>query len=522
MTATAEVPVRWCRVPGASRETGALVVAVGASQLDVRSVGLAHLVEHLVMRRVGDLPFEANASSGTECVVFHATGTRAQVLGFLRAVAAAVRSVQRGPSPEVLAREQLVLLTEQARRPAGLVGPWTARFGCAGPGLTELHEIGAVRAGVEDVRAFVGRWFVADNARAVLSFDPEGPLDVELPAGPVPARRPWRAGSRSRRPVYCETETTAVTISIDGDRLPGDALAYQVLVRALLGDLRHEYALIYSIDVAMCATGPGRRVLLVTLDPLWESVGPAVDRTLAVLRELTSAGPGARALEDARTVVLTQLSDPADLFDRLVGEAVDELRGEERVSAEDTRSAVEQMSADAVRDRLSELVTALVLTVPAGTELDEVTLGAMARAGLRRRDLVTTDRRPAPQIRQELLTSRPAGDPGSRRAPIRPTRGYYPRAFGPVRGVQLWIGPGQFTLVARDGPAVRVAASEVVLTQTDPDGMITVLTRRGGRIDVNPSHFRGARRWWRHFWDHLGPDVLHLPEPDPGAAPSEV
>jgi hypothetical protein len=514
VTATSDVPARWYRPPGLDREVGALIVGVGASDLDVRSAGMHHLVEHLVMRRVGELPFETNASSGTEVVVFHATGTRDQVLGFLRAIAAAIRSVHRGPSPAALAQEQWVLLTEQARRTVGWAGPWTARFGCAGPGLTELPEIGAARASVEDVQAFAGRWFVAQNARVALSFDPAGPLDVELPDGPAHAPQAWRAGARSTRPVLCETETGAVTLSIDGERVPGDLLVLQVLLRALMDDLRHEHALVYSVEAVTCATGPGRRALLAALDPLGEAVGPTVDRVLSVLGGLSTTGPDERVLEDVRTLVLAQLSDPAGLFDRFVGEVGDELRGEEPVSIERSRGAVAQMSTESVRDRLAELLTTLVLTVPAGAGLDDGTLSRVAGAGFGRRDLIATDRRPASQVRHELLSRTPSTGPGSPRLPMRPTRGYAPRVFGPLRGVQLWIGPGQFTLIPTDGPAVRVAAADVVLTETGPDGMITLLTRRGGWIAVNPRHFRGATRWWKHFWDRLDADVLHLPELD--------
>ncbi|GEL48671.1 hypothetical protein CHO01_37870 [Cellulomonas hominis] len=493
-----------------------MVVGVGTSQLDVRSAGMHHLVEHLVMRRLGDLPFEANATSGTECIVFHATGTRSQVLGFLRAVAAAIRSVHRGPSQGALAREQWVLLAEQARRPVGIVGPWTARFGCSGPGLSELPEIGASRATVGDVRAFTSRWFVAQNSRVVLSFDPDGDeLGVELPDDPSFSRPAWRAGARARRSAFCQTETPALTLSFEVEQAPGDALVFQVLTGALMRDLRHENALIYSVEATMCATGRGRRVLLATLDPLWEYTDPAVDRALAVLDELATTGPAERALADARTLVLARLRDPADLFDRFLGEVGDALRGEDRIGVEHTRAAVEQMTPDTVRDRLRELLDSLVLTVPEGVELEEGTMHRLAAAGLRRRDVVTTLRRPASEIRQDLLADAPRSS-GLRPTPRRPVRGYYPRVFGPVRGEQLWIGPGQFTLIPQDGPAVQVTAAEVVLAETDPDGTVALLTRRGGRIAVNPRHFRGAARWWKHFWDHLDPHVLDLPDPASG------
>ena len=239
----AEVPVRWCTTPGLQREVGALIVGVGSSRLDVGSVGLHHLVEHLVMHRVGDVPIEYNASSGTECVVFHATGSRVQVLAFLRAVAAGIRAVHRGGSPVVLAEQRWVRATEEARRPAGLVGPLTARYGCSGPGLTELPEIGATRATVEDVRAFASRWFVAQNARVALSFDPGGPVGVELPDGLDPRPLVWRADARSADAAFCETDTGAVALSFDTEQVPGDVLVHQVLVQALMRDLRHRHAL---------------------------------------------------------------------------------------------------------------------------------------------------------------------------------------------------------------------------------------------------------------------------------------
>lgn len=204
-----------------------------------------------------------------------------------------------------------------------------------------------------------------------------------------------------------------------------------------------------------------------------------------------------------------------ELFDRFLGEVGDALRGEDRIGVERTRAAVEQMTPDTVRDRLRELLDTLVLTVPEGVELEEGTMHRLAAAGLRRRDVITTLRRPASEIRQDLLADAPRSS-GSRPMPRRPVRGYYPRVFGPVRGEQLWIGPGQFTLIPQDGPAVQVTAAEVVLAETTPDGTVVLLTRRGGRSVVNPRHFRGAARWWKHFWDHLDPHVLDLPDPASG------
>lgn len=507
MTRVVEVPTRWRAVPGLDRESGVLVVGVGASDLDLRSIGLHHLVEHLVMRRVGPMPFAVNAVSSPESVMFHATGSRAQVVGFLRAVASAIRSLHRGPSAWALAQEQQVLATEQAGRPAGFAGPWTARFGCAGPGLTELPELGAGGATVEEVRAFVSTWFVARNARVAVTFDPDGPLGVHLPEGIEGARRVWRAGSRSRRPVFCETDTGALTVSFDAEQVPGDVLVYRVLVQALLRELRDEYAAIYSVTTAMCASGPGRRTWLVGLDPLPENVDAVVDAILWVCETLAGGGCDELLLEDARMLTLAELSDPGEQVDRFVNELVDELRGEDRVDLSTTRRAVEQMTADRVRDRIGELLATVLVTTPGGIALDHGTLGRLTGFGLRRRDLIATDRRPATEIRQEML----ARTPGTR--PLRPTRGYYPRVFGPVRGVHLWIGPGQFTLIPRDGPALRVDARDVVLAERDPDGTVALLTRQGGRIAVNPRHFRGAARWWTHFWDQLDDRVVHLPEP---------
>lgn len=507
MTGVAPTPMAWRAPSGAPEVSGALVVGVGGSDLDLRSGGLHHLVEHLVMNRVGNLPCSHNAVSTSDCVVFHATGSQDEVVEFLTAVLAAITSLRGGLTARELELEQNILATEFVGRGGGRMGPWTVRYGVEGVGLLDQPEVGAGTATVEDVHMFMDRWFVADNARLVLTFDPGHDVAVDLPKGQAPRAVRWQARPESLRRGYAVTETDGVTLSFEGHEALGDMLVLEILRSALRRELRHENGLVYSVDMAVCATGLGRRVAVFSLDPLPEVVDVAAHLALTIVERVATGGPTEEVLEESRQGVLAQLDSSSELINDLLGAAIRELRDDVPADMAETRRAVERMTAAEVRDRLADLAQTLVLTVPEGAATQRLAQGALAHHRLPRLHLFDTDDRAENDIGMELLKKR---EPVSshKQVRFRPTRGYYPKVFGPVRGVHLWIGPGQLTIFTRGEPAVIVDARDVVATETYDDGSVFLLTRRGGRLTVNPRHFRGARRWWPHFAADLRDDIL--------------
>ncbi|GMA84909.1 hypothetical protein GCM10025868_01590 [Angustibacter aerolatus] len=85
------VPVLWRQGPGPLQAS--LVVRTGLADETFTTNGLTHLVEHLVMRRVGPRPIEVNASVGLLFTEFTATGSPAAVASFVTDVCGVLRDV---------------------------------------------------------------------------------------------------------------------------------------------------------------------------------------------------------------------------------------------------------------------------------------------------------------------------------------------------------------------------------------------------------------------------------------------
>src|SRR3954468_22205316 len=78
------VPVLWTDLP--VDPTVTLFFGVGHQNMTPATVGITHLVEHLVMRRVGRISTPHNAESGMVSTSFYATGTPARLVDFVRRV----------------------------------------------------------------------------------------------------------------------------------------------------------------------------------------------------------------------------------------------------------------------------------------------------------------------------------------------------------------------------------------------------------------------------------------------------
>jgi len=85
------VPARWADLT--TDPTTTLAFGVGIRDLDPTTAGITHLVEHLVMRRVGRVRYPVNAESSLGSTSFYVTGTPAQTTEFLGLVCDAVRDL---------------------------------------------------------------------------------------------------------------------------------------------------------------------------------------------------------------------------------------------------------------------------------------------------------------------------------------------------------------------------------------------------------------------------------------------
>ena len=250
--------------PGPERITAALVFGVGVRDETYRTLGVTHLVEHLVMGALPKSHLECNAMVDVESTTFMASGPPDRVAAFLAGVCAALTDLPT----ERIALETGVLEAEgcPGAHPTASV-LWGARFGLRGPGVAVAGGGVPGPLHADEVRAHVRRWFVAGNAALVWHGPyPEG-LRLALPRGPRPVRDVPPAREQ-RAPLWTTGATAGVGLLVRSGG-PADAalaLALDVLEERVREVARHQRGLSYSTDTVVVDVAPGHRETALVVD----------------------------------------------------------------------------------------------------------------------------------------------------------------------------------------------------------------------------------------------------------------
>ena len=207
--------------PGPERVSAALVFGVGIRDETYATLGITHLVEHLVMGALPKSHLECNAMVDVATTSFMATGRPEAVGAFLEQVC---RALGHLPTHRI-ALETGVLQAENCpgAHPTAAV-LWGARFRLAGHG--QAGAGGGVPGVLTErqVLEHARRWFVRRNAALVWHGPrPEG---LRLPLGegwrtvrPVPRPRPQTG------PVWTTGPTAGVGLLVRSEHLE-DCLLY--------------------------------------------------------------------------------------------------------------------------------------------------------------------------------------------------------------------------------------------------------------------------------------------------------
>jgi len=474
------VPARWADLT--TDPTTTLAFGVGIRDLDPTTAGITHLVEHLVMRRIGRVRYPVNAESSLGSTSFYVTGTPAQTTEFLGLVCDAVRDLAvNGVGDTDLEAERRTVLAEIGQD--GLYGapdPLSHRYGPRGPGAAVASHLRLLDWRADEVLDVVRRWFHAGNA--VLTSTRPLPADLRLDL-PAPVRWNRRA---EPDPILTGRAWTfhPADLNLSGvvrahhDRAAVE-LARAVLSDALMESTRTATGDVYSVEVGAVALASGTLVL-VDLDPQPDRTGTVAGTAVATLDRLAHDGPSAGLLDGARETLASELSLGAVQASLLDTVAAHELRGVRLLDAAELAGALGAVTADQVRDVLADVAGSLLVSVPSGVPVDARTERTLTDAGIR------------PERH----------DPGSPAGVGRVFRG---RVLGPARGMSVVVHDDAIVLRG-DGPDQVVRAADVVLAGTDGDGDLELVTESGCAYLVAPSLFRGLAR-------PLAAWVGRLPEP---------
>ncbi|WP_138067524.1 peptidase M16 family protein [Cellulomonas rhizosphaerae] len=495
------VPHTWTEVPGDATST--LAFGVGYRDLTPRTAGLTHLVEHLVMHRVGPVALRHNAESGTSHTSFYASGNAAARADFLERVAAAVSGLDDVGADELEVVRGAVLAEvgrdglHVARDPLGL------RYGLAGLGVQAANHARLMDWTADEVVTLSRERFHAGNAHvSSTSALPTG-FQLHLPAG--------GRVTRVAHPADALTGRTWSALSGPGVTFAGTvphvreesvvAFAVRVVGYALHETLRSRLGHVYSVDEFGGVVDDDGTHWAFTLDPPDTAVDSVVVHGIGVLQELATAGPRPEHLEHARATAEHDLSATSSLASWLDWAAVGSLRGRDVPTIDQELRAVRSATADDVRSVVVELLRTMLV----GTSFDHE-IGPEAEAALSGFGAVPRPPFPDPLGREPDEVAQALLPRGMRAAMRSGMTSYHGRRSRDASGQVVFMRP-ECLILAEPGMVTVVPYDEVVLAGIDADGEVELAGARGDVLWLDPADFKGLTH--DQLLAHVPADVIY-------------
>lgn len=353
------VPVLWEQGP--EPLTAALVFGVGARHETFRTVGVTHLVEHLVMGALPKSALDRNAQVDLLSTAFHATGRPDDVVEFIHQVCAAISELPL----DRLELEAGVLKAEGgAPEPPPVAVALVRRYGYRAQGLAGSTGAGIDQVTREQVVEHARRHFTSANAVLVLSGPPPEGLRLTLPAGeavplPVAPHLPLDL------PGHDHASLDGVSLSGLVDSEPGVAgLLLAVLVDRVTEDLRTNRGIAYEIDGALAPIDVGQNLLTLWTDGHEDRLGDIATAVWATVGRVAADGPTDEELDHARSLAAADLDDPRAVTGWLHGQALRILVGEPVRTRSDYVELLRAVSPEQVRLAAEQVRDTAVLLVP--------------------------------------------------------------------------------------------------------------------------------------------------------------
>lgn len=286
---TAQIPLSF---------TGTLMFGVGLRDETARTGGLAHLIEHLVMKQVGKVTIAHNATTSDDMISFFAQGSPAAVADFLIRVGEAITTLDRITEADVAEQRRIISneLGDHDERPGR--GHLVDRFGNQSFGLLDLGTPAHRSHTRADVLDFAQTWLHAGNAAITATGDLPDGFSLRLPAARELPPRPETRVIRHGHWVVNGQIPAVISVILDGPDATATGLTAMLLGETLHEKLRTERHLIYAVDPMVFRLSDTARLVGYALDPRPEHAVEAARAALDVIRDLEESGPSAEALAE--------------------------------------------------------------------------------------------------------------------------------------------------------------------------------------------------------------------------------
>ncbi len=348
------IPALW--TDGPAPYTAALVVRAGAQDETLRTTGVGHLVEHLVMTGQPRTTLDVNASVDDVVTVFHATGDRDEVTEWLALVCDAVHDLPL----DRIALETKVLEAEDGDSVEPAVA-WSAaaRFGVGGAGMLGRQGAPHRALGRDHVVDFVGRLYTAENAVIVATGEPPQHPRIRLPEGPRPEPVQTHE-SHLELPAYLAGPPVPI-VSWLVRRAPAAPVLAGLVSDLLIEALRHGEGILYDVGIGSTPLSVEKGLAVLWADGSEEDQPRILAEAVEVLRTLARDGPRDTDLAHQKALARAQMSDPRGVVDHLLHCAFRLLEGRPVLTTEESIAEVEAVSADEVRQAAQRALETLLL-----------------------------------------------------------------------------------------------------------------------------------------------------------------
>ena len=465
------VPVLWEQGP--EPLTAALVFRVGARDETFRTVGVTHLVEHLVMASLDRSSLDRNAMVDLNSTVFHATGRPEAVVDFINSVCAAISDLPL----DRLEKEARILRAEDsiAEHPAVALA-LCARYGYQAQGLAGTAGPGPEQLTRSHVLDHARRYFTRANAVLVLSAQPPPGLHIDLPDG----ARPYFAVAPAldlRLPGRLTADHPVVSLSGLVSTPHAALTTAQLLAVRLEDELRDARGLSYEVATGGAPTVEDETMIAVWADGRDEDLPQIAEAMWRAVVSLAASGPTDPELAHALDVAREELDDPRSIAGWLMHQAVRLLMGREPRSRAEQQSLEALIDAETVRRAATQIRDSALLYVPdKPVDLPDVpdisddlhpTDAPLGNAVFRKKTLAIAPRDLAVHIGDDGLSLTAAGSTSS-------------AAWPQVVGVAEL--PGAREVVLADGRCLPIIAKHL----RDGERLVSIIDERVGGLLFTP------------------------------------